>query len=256
MAWLRQLFSCHAEIAGSRGRTIWRSAAESGGCRPNRNFQPRRNGIDVGEDCELQNVSAGTRIRAVNQSHNFLQWRRHESKSECIDSCAVLCSRGSMFASDAQMGIWTLNEAKSKLAARMPKNSTVVFVAAGDSIKVAIDGTDSDGKLPHITSGRVSSMAKTIPSPAIRIQIRGRTSRLMIAPWSSLSRKPERLRSPAELWCRRMARPARSQRVEPIRRAKSSKAPRCTTSSSGISPERAAYNSDALPLGSEREGIC
>jgi len=45
MAWLRELFSCHAEIAGSRGRPIWRSAAESGGCRPNRNFQPRRNGI-------------------------------------------------------------------------------------------------------------------------------------------------------------------------------------------------------------------
>ena len=53
------------------------------------------------------------------------------------------------FASDAQMGIWTLNEAKSKLAAGMPKNSTVVFEAAGDSIKVAIDGTDSDGKLAH-----------------------------------------------------------------------------------------------------------
>src|ERR1035437_2829365 len=52
-------------------------------------------------------------------------------------------------ASDAQMGIWMLNEAKSKLAAGMPKNSTVVFQAAGDSIKVAIDGTDSDGKPAH-----------------------------------------------------------------------------------------------------------
>ena len=53
------------------------------------------------------------------------------------------------FASDAQMGTWTLNEAKSKLAAGMPKNSTIVFEAAGDSIRVAIDGTDGEGKPAH-----------------------------------------------------------------------------------------------------------
>ena len=53
------------------------------------------------------------------------------------------------FASDAQIGSWKLNEAKSKLAAGMPKNSTVVFEAAGDSVKVTIDGTDSDGKPAH-----------------------------------------------------------------------------------------------------------
>jgi hypothetical protein len=44
------------------------------------------------------------------------------------------------FASDAQMGTWKLNETKSKLATGMPKNSTIVFEAAGDSIKVTIDG--------------------------------------------------------------------------------------------------------------------
>jgi hypothetical protein len=53
------------------------------------------------------------------------------------------------FASEAQMGTWKLNEAKSKIAAGMPKNSTVVFEAAGDSVKVTIDGTDSDGKPAH-----------------------------------------------------------------------------------------------------------
>jgi len=35
------------------------------------------------------------------------------------------------FASEAQMGTWKLNEAKSKIAAGMPKNSTVVFEAVG-----------------------------------------------------------------------------------------------------------------------------
>ncbi len=53
------------------------------------------------------------------------------------------------FASDVQMGTWKLNEAKSKLAPGEPKNSSVVFEAAGDSIKVTIDGTDNDGKPTH-----------------------------------------------------------------------------------------------------------
>jgi hypothetical protein len=53
------------------------------------------------------------------------------------------------FASDAQMGNWKLNEAKSKVAAGMPKNSTVVFEAAGESVKVTIDGTDTEGKPAH-----------------------------------------------------------------------------------------------------------
>ena len=56
----------------------------------------------------------------------------------------VVCS-----ADDPQMGTWKLNEAKSKLAAGMPKNNTIVFEAAGDSVKVTIDGTDSAGNPAH-----------------------------------------------------------------------------------------------------------
>jgi hypothetical protein len=51
--------------------------------------------------------------------------------------------------SDAQMGTWKLNESKSKLAGGIPKNHTVVYEAAGDSIKVTIDGTAPDGKATH-----------------------------------------------------------------------------------------------------------
>lgn len=47
------------------------------------------------------------------------------------------------------MGTWKLNEGKSKLAPGMPKNHTVVYEAAGDSIKVTVDGTDADGKPTH-----------------------------------------------------------------------------------------------------------
>ena len=52
-------------------------------------------------------------------------------------------------AADGFMGTWKLNEAKSKLAAGMPKNSTVVYEASGDSVKVTIDGTDAAGKPTH-----------------------------------------------------------------------------------------------------------
>jgi hypothetical protein len=48
-----------------------------------------------------------------------------------------------------QMGTWKLNEAKSKFAPGAPKNHTVVYEAAGDSIKVTVDGTDADGKALH-----------------------------------------------------------------------------------------------------------
>jgi len=51
------------------------------------------------------------------------------------------------------MGTWKLNEAKSKIGAGSPKNSTVVYEAAGDSVKVTVDGTDGDVSR-CITSGR------------------------------------------------------------------------------------------------------
>ena len=53
------------------------------------------------------------------------------------------------FAEDPEMGTWKLNEAKSKIAPGMPKNHTVVYEAAGDSVKITVDGTDKDGKATH-----------------------------------------------------------------------------------------------------------
>jgi phage gp45-like len=53
------------------------------------------------------------------------------------------------FAEDPEMGTWKLNETKSKIAPGMPKNHTVVYEAAGDSVKITVDGTDKDGKTTH-----------------------------------------------------------------------------------------------------------
>ena len=52
-------------------------------------------------------------------------------------------------ASDPQMGTWKLNEAKSKIAAGTSKNTTVVYEAAGDNVKVTVDGVSADGKPVH-----------------------------------------------------------------------------------------------------------
>jgi hypothetical protein len=63
----------------------------------------------------------------------------------------VLCfvGVGVCFAADPNMGTWKLNDEKSKIAPGQRKNNTVVYEAAGDSVKVTIDGTDSDGKPFH-----------------------------------------------------------------------------------------------------------
>lgn len=47
------------------------------------------------------------------------------------------------------MGTWKLNEAKSKFAPGAPKNTTVVYETAGDSIKVIVDGVDGAGNATH-----------------------------------------------------------------------------------------------------------
>jgi hypothetical protein len=56
---------------------------------------------------------------------------------------AVVCFASPM------MGTWKLNEAKSKFAPGAPKNHTVVYEAAGDNVKVTVDGTNADGKALH-----------------------------------------------------------------------------------------------------------
>ena len=52
-------------------------------------------------------------------------------------------------ATNPHMGTWKLNEAKSKIAAGATKNHTVVYEAAGDDIKVTVDGTGGDGNATH-----------------------------------------------------------------------------------------------------------
>ena len=52
------------------------------------------------------------------------------------------------FQDNPQMGTWKLNEAKSKFAGKA-RNHTVVYEAAGDQIKVTVDGVDENGGAVH-----------------------------------------------------------------------------------------------------------
>jgi hypothetical protein len=72
-------------------------------------------------------------------------------KTAAILLTLVLCFVGASvcFADEPQMGTWKLNEAKSKIGPGSPKNTTVVYAASGDSVKVTTDGTDAEGKPAH-----------------------------------------------------------------------------------------------------------
>jgi hypothetical protein len=58
-------------------------------------------------------------------------------------------------AADPFMGTWKLNEAKSKFSPGAPKNTTVIYEAAGDQVKVTVDGVDGKGQpLHHVWTGK------------------------------------------------------------------------------------------------------
>jgi hypothetical protein len=66
-----------------------------------------------------------------------------------IAFCFIVTAVCLAAAHDAHMGTWKLNEAKSKLSPTAAKNNKVVYEAAGENIKVTIDGVNKDGKPIH-----------------------------------------------------------------------------------------------------------
>jgi hypothetical protein len=62
---------------------------------------------------------------------------------------AVLLIGTMCFAQNLNIGTWKLNEAKSKLTAGLPKNTTVTYEIAGDKVKSTVDGVDPQGNPTH-----------------------------------------------------------------------------------------------------------
>jgi len=77
--------------------------------------------------------------------------QENDMKARTLILTLALCFVGAAvcFADNANMGTWKLNEAKSKIPAGFIKNTTVVYAADGDNIKVTTDGTDKDGNPMH-----------------------------------------------------------------------------------------------------------
>ena len=71
-------------------------------------------------------------------------------KTKVVLMTLVACFIGAVvcLSADTVIGTWKLNEAKSKIGGG-PKNHTLVYETAGDSVKVTTDGTDSEGKPSH-----------------------------------------------------------------------------------------------------------
>ena len=72
-------------------------------------------------------------------------------KAISILTTLVICFVGAAAysADNPMIGIWKLNEAESKIGAGMAKNTSVVYEAAGDGLKITVDGIDSGGKPVH-----------------------------------------------------------------------------------------------------------
>lgn len=71
-----------------------------------------------------------------------------KAKTIALTLSLVFVSVALGFQDNPQMGTWKLNEAKSKFAGKA-RNHTVVYEAAGDEIKVIVDGVDENGGATH-----------------------------------------------------------------------------------------------------------
>ncbi len=74
-------------------------------------------------------------------------------RTKTILMTLVACCAGTVvcLAAGPEMGKWKLNEAKSQIAAGAPKLTMVTYEAAGDSVKVTVDGVGAAGKPTHST---------------------------------------------------------------------------------------------------------
>jgi hypothetical protein len=72
-------------------------------------------------------------------------------KTRSVLATLALCLVASVVqaADSPHMGAWKLNETKSKLADGVGTSNSIVYEAAGESVKITIDGVDATGKPTH-----------------------------------------------------------------------------------------------------------
>lgn len=70
-------------------------------------------------------------------------------KTMLLTLAALFATAVACFAADVNVGTWKVNTAKSKNLPSDDKNTTVTIAAAGESMKVTVDGVDAKGKPFH-----------------------------------------------------------------------------------------------------------
>jgi hypothetical protein len=71
-----------------------------------------------------------------------------KAKTIALTISLVFVSVALGYQTDAQIGTWKLNEAKSKFEGKA-RNHTVVYEAAGDQTKVTVEGVDENDSAVH-----------------------------------------------------------------------------------------------------------
>src|SRR5438270_4742218 len=111
-------------------------------------------------DCnDLTSALTGARIG--------IDVQRHFRRNRCMIKTRIavmalalsFMAASACFAANPHIGTWKLNEAKSKFAPGMGKNSTVIYTEQGDKIKVTVDGVDKMGNR-RTAFGSADSMEK------------------------------------------------------------------------------------------------
>jgi len=72
-----------------------------------------------------------------------------KTRIAAVTTALSVMATAACFGASPQMGTWKLNEAKSKLAPGMGKNTTVIYAEQKDKIKITVEGVDKDGKPTH-----------------------------------------------------------------------------------------------------------
>jgi hypothetical protein len=89
-------------------------------------------------------------LRELDESNGISEHQFNERYSQVLMALAHTSPQPSpKLPTTAWMGAWRLSEAKSKLAAGLTSNNTVVYEAAGDRVKVIVDGVDIAGTPIH-----------------------------------------------------------------------------------------------------------
>jgi uncharacterized protein (TIGR02246 family) len=98
-------------------------------------------------------VDAGKFVSVYRRTNGKWQLVRDTWNSDKAPAAAA--APAATGAAAVNMGTWKLNEAKSKLGPSpanvggVTKNNTVVYEAAGDNVKITVDGIHGDGKAAH-----------------------------------------------------------------------------------------------------------